>query len=198
MKITLADGTSADVLFSFGGVTNNCGMMQLYGFRLLLPSVKSKSGWDQQPPNEEVRRQYVANEQLIVDTVVASLQNKYKMYVLSDKMLDRVAGKEGAVRNSRPDRVEQKSGAIYLEPIGTGDLIASLVKLRVGSITLSPLHQNYTYSRGTHEIQAAFWIPPDGVEGILLEGRALPSNPPVSRESPEAVEAYNRWMYGRD
>lgn len=178
-EFDLIDGKRGHACFSIQrGITANCGMNSLQGFSFMVANPPPPPGqWPTTPTYKECRELFSLIEKEVVGWVVSEMGQR--LTVLSDCVITTEEGKVTASREST-------------HPIGTGDLIKLLIKYKAGSITLSPLMRNYTYREGYHEIQAAFWVPPAGVSGIAMNGKAMPIK--RTRKAPEAVRAYNKWM----
>lgn len=178
MNITLKDGSVAHVNCTVRQVTSNCGMRELSGFTFRVVNSKApKHAWGPSyTDNAVAHKLFQENEDFIIRKVCDIVGSW--LVVMSDYM--------GG--SSMP--LGEHNG------VCTRDLMKLLIRRRVGSITLSPLMQNYSYARGQHEIQSLFWAPPKAVPGILLEGRVLPLKGGTTRRGIGAIRTYNRQVFG--
>lgn len=160
------------------GVTSNCGMATVTGFytSVTLPPTK-EDPWSRRAAvsKEDTTRLSLAHLPAMIEKIEQELPRG--LVVISDKML----------LSGRPTSVQ------YDGSLRTSNLIAYLIKERIGTIVTSPLVRNYTYHEGAHDIQAVFWVPPKFEGGIVCQGRALPSKKEAP-DKPRAV-AYNNWIY---
>lgn len=176
--LKVKEGTFTATWSSSPGVTANCGMNQIWSYRILVKALGNAGEFPRNLPNEKAREVYFENEEAIARDF--AFQCGGRLAVLSDVMV-----------------ISEELRSDCCPDISTADMIRSLIKYQLGSVTLSPLVSNFTYDEGYHEIQAALWIPPNGVCGMLTqEGYTLPV--PVSniRSEPQIVNRYEQWMFG--